>query len=181
MGIQTKMHVLDQDNEQPKSCEGQSLKAVRHREDSHYTTAPPIRWPDGTCQQDPHCSVAWKDQRGPKGLRAYRGAVHESTGASPNLLILGRELEGPLDVTTKAPSDAPPLQTDYGKAFQKRLASTHDLARQHLNGAAIHQKRNHSLLVILFVCTGSGERKGEIPNFTALGRDLIWSYQCCQI
>jgi len=47
----------------------------------------------------------------PACTMAYRGAVHESTGALPNLLMLGRELEVPLDVTSEAPPDAPPLQT----------------------------------------------------------------------
>ena len=79
----------------------------------------------------------------PACMMAYRGAVHESTGATPNLLMLGRELEVPLDVMTEAPFDAPPLKTDYAQAVQKRLASAHDLARRHLNKAAIRQKRNY--------------------------------------
>ena len=58
----------------------------------------------------------------PACMMAYRGAVHESTGATPNLLMLGRELEVPLDVLTEAPPDAPPLKTDYALAVQKRLA-----------------------------------------------------------
>lgn len=41
-------------------------------------------------------------------MMAYRGAVHESTGVSPNLLMLGRELEVPLDAIIEAPPDAPP-------------------------------------------------------------------------
>ena len=61
----------------------------------------------------------------------------ESTGVSPNLLMLGRELEVPLDVITEAPPDAPPLKTDYAQAVQKKLAQEHDLARKYLNKAAI--------------------------------------------
>ena len=79
----------------------------------------------------------------PACMMAYRGAVHESTGVTPNLLMLGRELEVPLDAITEAPPDAPPLKTDYAQAVQKRLASAHDLARRHLNKAAIRQKRNY--------------------------------------
>ncbi|XP_068739463.1 uncharacterized protein [Montipora capricornis] len=58
----------------------------------------------------------------PACMMAYRGAVHESTGVSSNLLMLGRELEVPLDAITEAPPDAPPLKTDYAQAVQKRLA-----------------------------------------------------------
>ena len=79
----------------------------------------------------------------PACMMAYRGAVHESTGVSPNLLMLGRELEVPLDVITEAPPDASPLKIDYAQAVQKRLASAHDLARRHLNKAAMRQKRNY--------------------------------------
>ena len=79
----------------------------------------------------------------PACMMAYRSAVHESTGVSPNLLMLGREVEVPLDVMTETPPDAPPLKSDYAQAVQKRLASAHDLARRHLNKAAIRQKRNY--------------------------------------
>ena len=57
--------------------------------------------------------------------------------------LLGRELEVPLDVITERQPDASPLQTDYAQAVQKRLASAHDLARRHLNKAAVRQKRNY--------------------------------------
>ena len=39
-------------------------------------------------------------------------SVHESTGETPNLLILAREVEVPPDVLTKPPSDSTPPQTD---------------------------------------------------------------------
>lgn len=79
----------------------------------------------------------------PACMMAYRSAVHKSTDVSPNLSMLGREVEVPLDVMTETPPDAPPLKTDYAQAVQKRLASAHDLARRHLNKAAIRQKRNY--------------------------------------
>ena len=67
-------------------------------------------------------------------LFTYQGAVHESTGVSPNLLTLGRELEVPLDVITKRPPNV--IQSDCS-AVQKRLASAHDLDTSHLNKAAV--------------------------------------------
>lgn len=69
-------------------------------------------------------------------LFTYQGAVHESTGVSPNLLMLGRELEVPLDVITKRPPNVLPIQSDCS-AVQKRLASAHDLDTSHLNKAAV--------------------------------------------
>ena len=79
----------------------------------------------------------------PVCMMAYRDAVHESTGVSPNLLMLGRELEVPLDAISEAPPDAPPPKTDYAQAVQKRLASAHELARRHLSKAAMRQKRSY--------------------------------------
>ena len=124
----------------------------------------------------------------PACMMAYRGAVHESTGATPNLLMLGREVEVPLDVTTEAPRDAPPLQTDYAQTVQKRLATAHDLARQHLNKAAIRQKRNYDKRLVGkpftvgdSVWMHNVRRKKGRNALTALGRALIWSYQCRQM
>ena len=62
---------------------------------------------------------------------------------SPNHLMLGRELEVPLDVTTELSPDAPLLRTDYAKALQERLTNAHELARDHLKKAANRQKRNY--------------------------------------
>ena len=46
----------------------------------------------------------WTDHL-PKLLAAYRSAEHQSTGYSPNMLILGREVNVPLDLIIKTPSE----------------------------------------------------------------------------
>ena len=107
----------------------------------------------------------------PACMMAYRGAVHESTGVTPNLLMLGRELEVPLDAITEALPDALSLKMDYAQAVQKRLASAPDLARRHLNKAAIRQKRNYDkrlagrpFTVGDSVWMHNVRRKKEMPN-----------------
>ena len=60
-----------------------------------------------------------------------------------DLQLLGRDLKVPLDVITERQLDASSLRTDYAQVVQKRLASAHDLARRHLNKAAVRQKRNY--------------------------------------
>ena len=55
----------------------------------------------------------------PACMMAYRDAVHELAGVSPNLLILGRNLEVPLRVITERSPDALPLKADYALAVQK--------------------------------------------------------------
>ena len=76
-------------------------------------------------------------------MMAYRSSVHESTGETPNMLMLGREIEVPLDVVTESTSDMPPLSTEYALALQQRLAGAHEVARRHLGRAAERQKRNY--------------------------------------
>ena len=76
-------------------------------------------------------------------MMAYRSSVHESTGETPNMLMLGREIEVPLDVMTEPTPDTPPLATEYALALQQRLASAHEVARRHLGKAAERQKRNY--------------------------------------
>ncbi|XP_068739314.1 uncharacterized protein [Montipora capricornis] len=100
--------------------------------------------PSLKCEKIKEDQKDW-DLQLPACMMAYRGAAHESTGVSPNLLMLSRELEVPLDAITEAPPDAPPLKTDYAqaRAVQKRLASAHDLTRRHLSKAAMRQKRSY--------------------------------------
>jgi len=61
-------------------------------------------------------------------MMAYRRPVHEFTGDTPNMLMLGRESEVPLDLILKPPLDLPPLTTEYALALQKRLAGAYEVA-----------------------------------------------------
>lgn len=111
------------------------------------------------------------------------GVVHEPAGVSPNLLILSRKLEVPLDVVTERSPDTLPLKAEYALAVQKRMASAYDLARRHLNKVSVRQKRNNdkqltgrpSLLVILFGYITFRGRRGETPNLTVFGKDPMLS------
>ena len=56
----------------------------------------------------------------PAFMMAYRSSVHESTGFTPNQVMLGREIEVPLDVMTESNPDQPtslfmwkPYRNDY--------------------------------------------------------------------
>ena len=105
----------------------------------------------------------------PACMMACRGGVHGPAVVSPNLLILGRKLEVPLDVVTERSPDALALKGDYALAVQERMARAYDLARRHLNKVAVRQKRNNdkqltgrpSLLVILLGYITFGGRRGK--------------------
>ena len=79
----------------------------------------------------------------PTCMMAYRSSVHESTGSTPNELMLGREIEVPLDAITEFSPDTPSPVTDYAQALHQRLATAHECARQKLKKAAVRQKRNY--------------------------------------
>jgi len=76
-------------------------------------------------------------------MMAYRSSVHESTGSTPNELMLGREIEVPLDAVTEFPPDTPCPVTDYVQALHQRMAAGHECPRQKLKKAAVCQKRNY--------------------------------------
>ena len=73
---------------------------------------------------------------------AHQATYSTSTGETPNMLMLGREIEVPLDVITEPPPDSPPLTTEYALALQQRLLSAHEFTRRQLGKAAERQKRN---------------------------------------
>ena len=87
------------------------------------------------------------EEKVPMALFAYRSAVQESTGETPNMLMLGREVQLPIDLTVESTSDIeedePETQTDYALALRERMRSAHEQARQKLAQAARHQKRTY--------------------------------------
>ena len=75
---------------------------------------------------------------------AYRATVHESTGQTPNMMMLGRELPMPTHLLSKEheSEENSPNVPSYVQKIQENLWEVHDLARNHLDGAHQRQKRN---------------------------------------
>lgn len=99
----------------------------------------------------------------PLVLLACRTAVQESTGCTPALLMLGRELRTPPELTYGRPPDAPdvPAGLEYARRLQDRLEAAHNFARCQMEQAGIRQKRGYDV-----------HTKGK--DFHA--GDLIWVY-----
>ena len=57
------------------------------------------------------------------------------------MLVLGRQIEVPLDVITEVAPDTPPLVTEYSLALHQRLAGAPVVARRHLGKAAERAKK----------------------------------------
>ena len=76
---------------------------------------------------------------------AYRSAQHESTGESPNMMMLGREVRTPIDLVVEGPEceEDEVEYTDYAWELRDRLRRVHQSAREVLKSAAERQKRNY--------------------------------------
>ena len=86
------------------------------------------------------------DQHLPFLLCAYRATVNESTGCSPNLLMLGRETMLPIDLMYPSPQyDSYRCHTDYVAWVKTALEDNFEQARQQLGLAAERQKRYYDV------------------------------------
>ena len=82
---------------------------------------------------------------------AYRATPHESTGLTPNLLMLGREVRLPAEIifgsgTTQIGTEVASYG-DYVDHLKSKMQQAHDIAREHLHNAALKQKRNHDFKI----------------------------------
>ena len=89
------------------------------------------------------------DEKLPCLLMAYRATKHESTQCTPNLLMLGREVELPVDLIFGRPipnSDTTEVfdrEIYYVDMLRDKFEQTHDYARKCLKTSATRQKRNY--------------------------------------
>ena len=96
-------------------------------------------------------------------LMACRSAVQESTGCTPALSMLGRELRTPLELAYGRPPDAPDAMAgpEYARQLQDRLETAHRFAKHQAQQAGVRQKRCYDM-----------HAKGQ--DFQA--GDLAWVY-----
>ena len=87
---------------------------------------------------------------------AYRCTPQDSTGESPNLMMLGREVSIPVDLATGWPEASVDTNTDFAEELRRNLQSAHERARECLGKSARRQKRNYDRRA-----TESGLREGE--------------------
>ena len=87
----------------------------------------------------------WDDHL-PYLTMAYRASMHESTGCTPNLLMLGRELPMPLDILIGQPQKQQySCQIEYVEWLRYSMTTAYEYARRQLRKAATRQKRCYDL------------------------------------
>ena len=72
----------------------------------------------------------------------YRGTIHESTGLTPNMMMLGRETGMPAEVIFCCHShESNETYGEYGHKLKERMQHAHDMARMHLQDSAKGRSR----------------------------------------
>ena len=90
------------------------------------------------------------DQWLPSVLSAYHASPHESSGYTPNFLMLGREVRVPLDLAFGEPlmeEGLGPVYDEYVEERRVGMRKAFDLARQNLGVAANRRKERYDLKV----------------------------------
>ena len=77
-------------------------------------------------------------------MMAYRSADHETTGYTPNEMMMGREATLPVDLLMERPKDdQQENQVEYVARRQECMEQVHQYAREHLQIASDRHKRNY--------------------------------------
>ncbi|XP_076748173.1 uncharacterized protein LOC143421991 [Maylandia zebra] len=78
-------------------------------------------------------------------VMAYRATKHSSTGLTPNMMLLGREITEPIDLVAGLPADDTPNCTvpQYVVQLRERLELSHQLAREALGKSVERTKKQY--------------------------------------
>lgn len=79
----------------------------------------------------------------PYATFAYRCTPHESTGESPNMMMLGREVSLPVDLLVECGDVEDGIGTDFAESLRQNMRRAHERARQCLGKSAQWQKKDY--------------------------------------
>ncbi|KAL8614663.1 hypothetical protein ACOMHN_051115 [Nucella lapillus] len=80
---------------------------------------------------------------------AIRSSVNRTTGFTPNMLMLGREVNTPGHLMFPLPGQRAADEADYASCLVKNLQEAHTVAREHLKTSLRRMKRDYDLKVLL--------------------------------
>ena len=82
----------------------------------------------------------------PYVMMANRSAEHETTGFTPNFLMLGRDVSTPLDIMYEMPPSVKAVpQSRWVWELKEQMEQAHTLVRESVQGEMQRQKRYHDL------------------------------------
>ena len=91
-----------------------------------------------------HHQQDW-DEYLPMLLMAYRSTPQESSSISPNCMMLGHEINLPIDLMFPIHESNHLVDSEYASTLQERLQRAHENACLHLRSAALWQKKLYDL------------------------------------
>lgn len=80
---------------------------------------------------------------------AIRSSVNRSTGYTPNMLMLGREVNTPAHLMFPLPAKQFTSEDEYVSSLVQSLQNAHKTAREHLKTTQKNMKRNYDLKIML--------------------------------
>lgn len=85
------------------------------------------------------------DQPLPYVMMAHRTAVHETTGCTPNRMIMGRVVVTTVDIMYELLRKVKsiPANNGYGRLLQERIKDAHQFVQNHANREILRQKQYH--------------------------------------
>lgn len=115
----------------------------------------------------------------PYVMMAYRSSIHETTGCTPNRLMLGREVSTPVDLMYQVPASIKRVpQNRWVWELQEWIEEAHAFVQKHINESMQRQKKIHDKRlnwclfeegdkVFVFFPT---KKPGHSPKFTSFWR-----------
>ena len=86
------------------------------------------------------------DENIPLLMLAYRSSIHKTTGVSPAMMMFGRELTLPVDMTLGRPiNDDRLCETEHVHHLEQKLLDIHEFARKHLDISSESMKRKYDI------------------------------------
>ena len=83
----------------------------------------------------------------PYVMMAYISAEHETTGCTPNRLMLGREVTTPLDLIYEPPIASKSVpRNSRAWELQDRIKEAHRIVQEHVEGEILRQEKYHQQL-----------------------------------
>jgi len=97
------------------------------------------------CLKEANC-FEWDEWLGQIGA-AIRATVNRTIGYTPNMMMMGREVNLPIDImiADTQPSSEPPIPSVYVKDLRKKMMLIHQQARESMQSAQHRQKRDYDV------------------------------------
>ena len=76
---------------------------------------------------------------------AIRATVHRQTGFTPNRMMLGREVNGPLELMLGSGNSKIENEEEYVATLSRKIENAHELVRKHLKSSQKRQKQDYDV------------------------------------